>query len=64
MELSGREVTALYILLSKYDNEQHPVIVSLFERLQRYMFEKCTIEELENIESIFKSGIDVTDKRS
>lgn len=63
ISLSGKQVVALYLILQKHEEELDPNLQVLFNRIQGELFTSLSIEEMENLEELYKNKIDVLEKR-
>ena len=57
MSIDGQEVVALYVFLRQHETELDTRTLALYERLERQLHNRLSIEQMENIESIYEQGI-------
>ena len=57
--LSGRETMGLYLFLREREEELDDTLYSLYVRLQRLLYGQLSIEEMEQIEKLYKENVDV-----
>lgn len=53
MELSDKEIIGLYVLLKKHETDLDPVQWRMFQKLSKILWEKYSIEEVEDIERLY-----------
>ena len=58
-ELSPSETLGLYILLRRREEELDEAMVALFDRLERYLYDRLSIEQIERIETMYEDEIEV-----
>jgi len=56
LALSDSEETELYILLKPQEGRLDPALVQLLRRLEKSLYEKLTIEEMERLGARFAQG--------
>lgn len=59
IDLSNREIVGLYLVLSKQEEDLDLNLQMLANRIEKYIFDKISIQELEKLEELYKRGIDV-----
>lgn len=59
IDLSNREIVGLYLVLSKQEEDLDLNLQMLANRIEKYLFDKISIQELEKLEELYKRGIDV-----
>jgi hypothetical protein len=57
--LSGRETMGLYLFLRQREEELDDTLYSLYVRLQRLLYERLSIEDMEQIEKLYEENVDV-----
>lgn len=57
MSIDGQEVVALYVFLRRHETELDARSLALYERLERQLHKRLSIEQMENIETIYEQGI-------
>ncbi|TVR03799.1 MAG: hypothetical protein EA403_06220 [Spirochaetaceae bacterium] len=55
IDLDGAEVVALYVLMRRHDLELDARMISLYERLERILHDRLSIEQMENIENLYEN---------
>ncbi len=55
IDLDGAEVVALYVLMRRHDLELDERMISLYERLERLLHDRLSIEQMENIENLYEN---------
>ena len=63
MLLSDKELIGLYMLLKDREEGLDFTMAKLFSRIETVIYQKLTIEELENIDKVYLSRFD-TDERN
>ena len=63
IQLESMEATGLYLLLKKREKELDPNLLLLFNRLESILYENLSIEELEDLQNLYKENIDVLEQR-
>ncbi|HDQ14908.1 MAG TPA: hypothetical protein ENN41_08870 [Sediminispirochaeta sp.] len=63
ISLENRDVIALFLFLREREDELDGVLQGLYQRLQRDLFEKLSIEEMESLEDLYQNKIEVLKKR-
>lgn len=61
---SDKELMGLYMALKKREDGLDYTMCRLLGRLESFLYEKLTIEELENIEDSYRNRIDIENGRS
>ena len=56
LALSESEATELYVLLKPREGSLDPALVQLLRRLEKSLYERLTIEEMERLSSRFAQG--------
>ena len=56
LALSESEETELYVLLKPREGSLDPALVQLLRRLEKSLYERLTIEEMERLSSRFAQG--------
>ncbi|TVQ39806.1 MAG: hypothetical protein EA384_04340 [Spirochaetaceae bacterium] len=59
ISIDGQDVVALYVLLRKNELELDNRMAALYERLARQLHGRLSIEQMENIETIYEQGTDL-----
>lgn len=59
ISIDGQDVVALYVLLRKHEMELDSRMGALYERLERRLHDRLSIEQMENIETIYEQGTEL-----
>jgi hypothetical protein len=59
IELDGHDIVALYVLLRTHELELDHRMVALYERLERILHSRLSIEQMENIEKLYENNTDL-----
>jgi hypothetical protein len=57
--LSGAEIVALYVFLRGRQADLDERLAGVYDRLERYLYDRLSIEEIEQIDRIYKNNIEV-----
>lgn len=57
--LSGREFVATYLFLKNREGELDSTLTALLARMEKALFARLSIDEFENLEELYRSGVDV-----
>ena len=63
ISLRGKQLVALYLLMQSNEEELDQTLQVLFHKIQQDLFTELSIEEMENLEDLYKNKIDVLEKR-
>jgi len=63
ISLRGKQLVALYLLMQRNEEELDQTLQVLFHKIQQDLFTELSIEEMENLEDLYKNKIDVLEKR-
>ncbi len=61
VRMNGREVTALYLLLRREEDRLDEELLSLLGRIEEMLFSRLSIDEMERIDDLYRSGVNVFD---
>ncbi len=64
MLFSEKELIGLYILLKGGEDTLDFTMSKLLSRVESYLYQKLTIEELENIDFVYRNHFDTDEKES
>ncbi len=64
MLFSEKELIGLYILLKGGEDTLDFTMSKLLSRVESYLYQKLTIEELENIDFVYRNHFDTDEKKS
>ena len=59
--IDGKEIVGLYLYLQKEDQRLDPILNRLFNRIEDDLFNRLSIEQLENLEQLYEKGFDAYD---
>ncbi len=59
MNLNNREIVGIYLLLEKNEEKVDKDMQKLKDRIERFLYEHISIEEMENLEEKYRHKIDV-----
>jgi len=59
VEIEGREIMALYLLLHGQDERLDDTLLSFLDRIEGMLYSRLSIEEMERIGELYERGIDV-----
>lgn len=59
MQLTGREIIGIYLQLKKHEAELDSTLESVAERIEALLFDNLSIEQFEELESLYRSNVDV-----
>ncbi len=59
MELTNREIVGVYLLLEKNEEKVDKDLQKLKDRVERFLFEHISIEDMEDLEEKYHRKIDV-----
>lgn len=59
ISIDGQDVVGLFVFLRRHEMELDTRLVALYERLERQLHSRLSIEQMENIETIYEQGIDL-----
>jgi hypothetical protein len=59
MNLTNREIVGIYLLLEKNEEKVDKDMQKLKDRIERFLYEHISIEEMENLEEKYRRKIDV-----
>lgn len=59
MNLTNREIVGIYLLLEKNEEKVDKDLQKLKNRIERFLFEHISIEEMEHLEEKYRRKIDV-----
>ena len=59
ISIDGQDVVALYVLLRRHELELDSRTAALYERLERRLHDRLSIEQMENIETIYEQGTEL-----
>jgi len=59
MELTNREIIGLYLLLRKYERELDLDMQKLKNSLEKLLFDKLSIQQIEILDILYNQGMDV-----
>ncbi len=62
--LHGQDFVAVYLLLLKNESSLDKNQVHVKHRMEKILFERLSIEEIESIEDLYKKNVDVLGKKS
>ncbi len=63
MLFSEKELIGLYILLKGGEDALDFTMSKLLSRIENYLYQKLTIEELENIDFVYRSHFDIDERK-
>ena len=61
--LDVKEIVPLYLSLSSFGGTLEPRLVPLLTRLERYLYEHLTVEEMERLPELYAHNVDVLEKK-
>ena len=56
--LSDKELVGLYIWLKPRENDLDLILLNLLSRMEKFLYQTMTIEEIETIQDIYRKGFD------
>ncbi len=62
--LQGNDLIAVYILLLKNETSLDTNQMGIKNKIEKILFERLSIEEIESIEELYKKNVDVLGKKS
>ncbi|WP_020613661.1 hypothetical protein [Sediminispirochaeta bajacaliforniensis] len=57
--LHGNELIGVYLLLKHHEPEGDEPLADLMQRIETYLYQRLSIEEMEQIEYLYEKNIDV-----
>ena len=63
IELSKYEAIRLYVLLSEHSERLDGALCSLLSRLEHYLYEKLSIEDIERLQKGGLKNVEVVEKK-
>lgn len=58
-ELTGRETVGIYLFLKKREEELDATLTQLLIRIEKRLFDRLSIEQFEQLDELYRSGVDV-----
>ena len=55
--LQGREIVAVYLLLKSQESRLDTTMLQLLDRLERGLYKQLTIDEFENLKTLYNKNI-------
>ncbi len=62
IRIDGRELVALFLFLRARESELDERTSAVLARMERYLYERLSIEELEKLPVLYEKGVDVLDQ--
>lgn len=59
--IDGKEIVGLYLYLQKEDQRLDPILNRLFNRIEDDLYNRLSIEQLENLKELYNNGFDAFD---
>ncbi len=59
--IDGKEIVGLYLYLQKEDQRLDPILNRLFNRIKNDLYNRLSIEQLENLKELYQNGFDAFD---
>lgn len=59
--LKSRELVGVYLLLKREDAGLDETLSQLLERMEEYLFQVLSIDQMEDLEELYEKKIDVLD---
>ena len=61
IRMNGRELMALYLLLRREEDRLDEELLFLLGRIEEMLFSRLSIDEMERIDDLYRSGVNVFD---
>ena len=61
--MSSREIVSLFLFLRARESELDPALSSFHERLSDYLYDRLSIDEMENLKELYAQKIDVLEQK-
>ena len=56
IKIDGLKVAGLYLQLKNAESEMDSAMVDLLSGIESYLYDRLSIEEMENLEKLYKAG--------
>jgi hypothetical protein len=61
VRIDGRELVGLFLFLRERESELDPQTNAALVRMERYLYERLSIEQFEQLRKLYEKGVDVLD---
>jgi hypothetical protein len=59
IHIRGRELVGLYLMLKREDSYLDETLSSLLDRIEAYLYQNLSIDQMEELEDLYEKKIDV-----
>lgn len=59
VSIDGQELIGLFVFLRRHEMELDPRLIALYEKLERHLHGRLSIEQMESIETLYEQDIKI-----
>ena len=59
ISIDGHQMVGLFVFLRRHEMELDTHLVALYEKLERHLHSRLSIEQMESIETLYEQGIEL-----
>lgn len=63
VEIQKSEIVPLYLCLKNLERELDPRLLTVLDRLEKFLYQHLSVEEIENLPELYRCNVDVLDEK-